>query len=133
MTLVGPNTDALCLTRLWSFHLLFVIALAPLLVKVYRMHRLVGKRRLNRESINTSGPSYGNFHENGRKILMGVGTFWATVFSTATFVLPRLLQVRDDSGQGVHVTGIRREETGETLNRESQRRRSPEEGWGDDV
>ena len=50
---------------------------------------------------------------NGVSLLQGVGTFWVTVFSSAAFVIPRLLQVRrDDSvrkstGQGrVSVSGF---------------------------
>jgi hypothetical protein len=48
---------------------------------------------------------------NGRSILQAVGVFWATVFSTAAFVIPRLLQVHRDqrAGRGrnrVVVSGI---------------------------
>jgi len=39
-TLVGPNTDATCLVRMWFFHLLFVTALAPLFIKCWRMYML---------------------------------------------------------------------------------------------
>lgn len=42
LTLLGENTDALCLTRMWTFHFLFVLALSPLFVKVWRMWRMVG-------------------------------------------------------------------------------------------
>ena len=41
-TLLGENTDALCLSRIWSFHFLFSVALSPLFVKVWRMWRMVG-------------------------------------------------------------------------------------------
>jgi 7 transmembrane sweet-taste receptor of 3 GCPR len=41
-TLLGENTDALCLTRMWSFHFLFALALSPLFVKVWRMWLMVG-------------------------------------------------------------------------------------------
>lgn len=209
MTLVGPNTDALCLVRMWSLHFFFVIALAPLLVKVYRMQRLVGKP-MNRERIThfraflwcvppvivqvfflavVTGidpprqteklegevsstitqhivcdtetklgyglmfgyeaclllagcvlafqtrnvdrrfreskqliasmytisaisvgfvltTTLGRFHSNEQKILVVVGTFWATIFSTTAFLLPRWLQVRDDSGRTVPVSGV---------------------------
>jgi len=51
LTLVGPNTDAMCLLRMWSFHLLFVVALAPLFVKTWRMRKLVGSIRIRRDEI----------------------------------------------------------------------------------
>ena len=41
-TLLGENTEGLCLTRMWSFHFLFALALSPLFVKVWRMWRMVG-------------------------------------------------------------------------------------------
>lgn len=41
-TLLGENTDALCMLRMWSFHFLFALALSPLFVKVWRMWRMVG-------------------------------------------------------------------------------------------
>jgi hypothetical protein len=37
---------------------------------------------------------------NGRSVLQAVGVFWATVFSTAAFVIPRLLQVHRDQRAG---------------------------------
>lgn len=40
-TLLGDNTDALCRLRMWAFNLLFAIALSPLIVKVWRMHKMV--------------------------------------------------------------------------------------------
>ena len=50
---------------------------------------------------------------NGVSLLQGVGTFWVTAFSSAAFVIPRLLQVRKDdsvrksTGQGrVSVSGF---------------------------
>ena len=42
LTLLGPNTDELCMLRMWSFHGLFAVALSPLFVKVWRIWRLVG-------------------------------------------------------------------------------------------
>jgi hypothetical protein len=39
-TLVGPNTDTTCLTRMWFFHFLFVAALSPLFIKCWRMYML---------------------------------------------------------------------------------------------
>lgn len=41
-TLLGENTDELCMLRMWSFHLLFALALSPLFVKVYRLWKLTG-------------------------------------------------------------------------------------------
>lgn len=41
-TLLGENTDTLCLARMWSFHFLFALALSPLFVKVWRMWRMIG-------------------------------------------------------------------------------------------
>ena len=41
-TLLGENTEALCLTRMWAFHFLFALALSPLFVKVWRMWRMAG-------------------------------------------------------------------------------------------
>jgi len=39
-------------------------------------------------------PSVAEINPNGRRILQAVGVFWATVFSSSAFVVPRLLQVR---------------------------------------
>lgn len=39
-TLLGENTKTTCLLRMWFFHLFFVVALAPLFVKLWRMYRL---------------------------------------------------------------------------------------------
>jgi len=52
LTLIGPNSDPLCLLRMWSFHMLLVTALAPLFVKVWRMWRLVGSTNIRRVSIS---------------------------------------------------------------------------------
>ena len=41
-TLLGENTDSTCLARMWCFRLFFAMALSPLFVKVWRMHKLVG-------------------------------------------------------------------------------------------
>lgn len=50
-TLLGPNTNQLCMLRMWSFNSLFACALSPLFVKVWRMHHLLtasrGFRRVN--------------------------------------------------------------------------------------
>lgn len=43
-TLLGENTNALCMLRMWSFHFLFALALSPLFVKIYRMWRMVGSQ-----------------------------------------------------------------------------------------
>jgi len=40
--MIGPNTDAFCLTRMWVIHFCFVFALAPLFVKTYRLYKLLG-------------------------------------------------------------------------------------------
>ena len=40
---LGPNSDATCMLRMWLFHFLFVLVLAPLFVKVWRMYKLVGE------------------------------------------------------------------------------------------
>ncbi|KAL7473608.1 hypothetical protein ACHAXS_014068 [Conticribra weissflogii] len=42
LALMGPNTDALCLTRMWTSNFFFVLALSPLFVKTYRLFKLVG-------------------------------------------------------------------------------------------
>jgi hypothetical protein len=39
---IGQSTDATCMLRMWTFHFIFVLALAPLLVKVWRIYKLVG-------------------------------------------------------------------------------------------
>lgn len=207
LALVGANTDAMCLVRMWSFHLLFIATLTPLFVKTYRMWRLVGSKQIRREvigheraavwclpsiaiqvailmvvsfvdppqqtslvesqgatvtqyvvcatdtallkylTITYEGLSLlvgcvlafqtrnldvrfgeskqlifsvytislvsvifmvvievGNFDPNGQSVLRGVGVFWATVVCSAAFVVPRLIQMRDDSA-GVGRTG----------------------------
>ena len=199
LTLIGPNTNALCMLRMWSFHMLLVIPIAFLLVKTWRMWRLVGTSNVQRKAISnvqtvmyalpmiglqvlilliislTDPPlqteetkvsegtltqhivcshktvalpvveiiyeaglvltgcilSFQTRHmdarfgeskqlifsmytwglvgfaflvvaavaeitPNGVSLLQGVGTFWVTVFSSAAFVIPRLLQVRRD-------------------------------------
>ncbi|CAB9502776.1 Metabotropic glutamate receptor 3 [Seminavis robusta] len=45
--LLGPNTEELCVLRRWSWHFLFAVALSPLFVKTYRLHRLVGTQNQN--------------------------------------------------------------------------------------
>ena len=52
LSFLGPNTDSLCLLRMWMFHLFFVVALSPLLVKTYRMMKLVGGNSLRRVKIS---------------------------------------------------------------------------------
>lgn len=39
-TLLGPNTDSLCMLRIWIFHFFFASALSVLLIKVWRIHKL---------------------------------------------------------------------------------------------
>ena len=43
LTLLGYNTDAYCMLRMWSFHGLFPVALSPLFVKIWRIKQLVGR------------------------------------------------------------------------------------------
>lgn len=42
LTYFGPASDEMCMLRMWSFHFVFVLTLAPLLVKVWRIYKLVG-------------------------------------------------------------------------------------------
>eukprot|EP00581_Thalassiosira_minuscula_P033328 CAMPEP_0183786912 /NCGR_PEP_ID=MMETSP0739-20130205/67270_1 /TAXON_ID=385413 /ORGANISM="Thalassiosira miniscula, Strain CCMP1093" /LENGTH=521 /DNA_ID=CAMNT_0026030977 /DNA_START=457 /DNA_END=2022 /DNA_ORIENTATION=- len=42
LSFLGPNTDALCLTRMWLVHWFFVFALSFLFVKTYRVYKLLG-------------------------------------------------------------------------------------------
>ena len=48
---LGPNTDELCLLRMWLIHWFIVLALSLLFVKVYRMYRLVGSQSVRRTTI----------------------------------------------------------------------------------
>jgi predicted small integral membrane protein len=217
-TLLGPNTDATCMLRMWSFHFCFVLALSPLFAKVWRMKKLVGETRIRRVSIShTQATSYAlpiiaiqiailsifsivdppkqteiiedndgvilqhlvcahdtnaffivaliyegalvllgcilsymtrnldaKFGEskqlifamyniafigvitillitlldvdpNGESMLQAIGVFWGTVFSSAIFVLPRMMQVRADvqsrtsslvPSTNIHITGL---------------------------
>ena len=41
--------------------------------------------------------SLSDMDSNGNSILKAIGVFWGTLFSTAAFVLPRMVQVRHDS------------------------------------
>mmetsp|Transcript_11109 Transcript_11109/g.16243 ORF Transcript_11109/g.16243 Transcript_11109/m.16243 type:complete len:785 (-) Transcript_11109:179-2533(-) len=49
---LGPNTDMTCMMRMWVFHLFFVVALAPLFVKVWRMSKLAGSSNIRRQSVS---------------------------------------------------------------------------------
>lgn len=51
-TLLGENTDVMCILRMWTFHLFFVVALSPLFVKVWRMYKLVGSMQIRRNTIS---------------------------------------------------------------------------------
>ncbi|MGK3754616.1 MAG: hypothetical protein ACI8RD_006925 [Bacillariaceae sp.] len=42
LTNLGPSSNSICMLRMWSFHICFVLALSPLLVKVWRIYKLVG-------------------------------------------------------------------------------------------
>lgn len=54
LALVGPNTDGLCLTRMWTFHLFLVMTVSPLFVKIWRMWKLVGSKNIHRAKISVS-------------------------------------------------------------------------------
>ena len=204
-TLLGPNTDSTCLLRRWTFHLFFVMALAPLIIKVWRIKQLVGMTNMRRNAIsnyqvalytlpmimtevvillistfldppkqteiieNSDGAvlqriicdsetsaffivqvvfeagvvlvgcilayltrnmdsnfgeskqlifaiynialisiviliviSVNDMDENGKSVLQAIGVFWGTVFSAAAFVIPRMVQLREQRGQGRH-------------------------------
>jgi uncharacterized membrane protein len=230
-TLLGENTDATCLLRMWSFHFLLVLALAPLFIKVYRMYRLVGMADIRRTTIgnlqaaswtlpiiliqvvillvftfvdppkqteiteNSDGvvlqrivcESESNTHfiiqivfeaglilvgcvlaymtrnlnsdfgeskqlifamynialvftiivivvniadidSNGSKMLQAIGVFWGSVFSTAAFVVPRMIQIRQDNQiqqSGVRISGVSRPAV--TKSRNSSQPSVPEE------
>ncbi|KAL9182196.1 hypothetical protein ACHAXT_012848 [Thalassiosira profunda] len=51
LAFLGPNTDELCLLRMWLIHWFIVLALSLLFVKVYRMYRLVGSQSVRRTTI----------------------------------------------------------------------------------
>mmetsp|Transcript_13953 Transcript_13953/g.40821 ORF Transcript_13953/g.40821 Transcript_13953/m.40821 type:complete len:248 (-) Transcript_13953:642-1385(-) len=54
-TLVGPNTDATCLLRMWTFHMCFVLALSPLFVKIWRIKQIIGQSvTFRRKAISNS-------------------------------------------------------------------------------
>lgn len=45
----------------------------------------------------------------GTRLLQGIFAWWGSVFSSAAFVVPRLVQVRKDTNRqnsGLHITGI---------------------------
>lgn len=44
--------------------------------------------------------SVADIDPSGSRLLQGVGVLWGTVFSSAAFVIPRLLTVRKDRTQG---------------------------------
>ncbi|CAB9530318.1 Metal dependent phosphohydrolase [Seminavis robusta] len=54
LTYLGDNTQTLCIVRMWCFHFLFACALSPLLVKVYRIYRLVGSTERNPSIISST-------------------------------------------------------------------------------
>jgi hypothetical protein len=41
-TSLGENNNTMCMIRFWAFNMTFCLAIAPLLVKVYRVYKLVG-------------------------------------------------------------------------------------------
>lgn len=54
LSFIGPNTNELCLLRMWIMHLSYIRVLAPLFVKTYRMYLLVGTQRVMRQTISHS-------------------------------------------------------------------------------
>ena len=48
LVFLGPNTDTLCLTRMWLIHFFFVLALSFLFVKTFRIYKLVGAGAVRR-------------------------------------------------------------------------------------
>ena len=44
LTMLGENTDTLCMLRMWSFFLLSSVALSPLFVKAFRTWKLLGSK-----------------------------------------------------------------------------------------
>ena len=42
LTYFGPASNELCMLRMWTFHFFFVATISPLLVKVWRIYKLVG-------------------------------------------------------------------------------------------
>jgi hypothetical protein len=48
LSFLGPNTDSLCLTRMWLVHWFFVLALSLLFVKTFRIYKLVGSGAVRR-------------------------------------------------------------------------------------
>lgn len=48
LSFLGPNTDSLCLTRMWLVHWFFVLALSLLFVKTFRIYKLVGSGTVRR-------------------------------------------------------------------------------------
>ena len=52
LSFLGPNTNSLCLLRMWLVHFFFVATLSMLFVKTYRMYRLVGQTHLRRMTMS---------------------------------------------------------------------------------
>jgi hypothetical protein len=46
ITMLGENTTVLCQSRAWLFYSFFTLALAPLLIKAYRIHRIFNATQL---------------------------------------------------------------------------------------
>jgi len=89
--LVGPNTNATCLLRMWMFHLTFAIALSPLFVKVYRMYVLVGNGATRKTISNLRAASW---------TLPIIGT-QVVILLISTFVLPpkAIESIANNSGE----------------------------------
>jgi len=51
LTFLGPNTNSLCLLRMWVFHFFYALVFSPLFVKTYRMMKLVGNTSIRRVTI----------------------------------------------------------------------------------
>ena len=52
LSFIGENTNGLCLLRMWLLPFCAVLALAPLLVKIYRLHLLDGRLGSRRQAIS---------------------------------------------------------------------------------
>mmetsp|Transcript_19587 Transcript_19587/g.43617 ORF Transcript_19587/g.43617 Transcript_19587/m.43617 type:complete len:347 (+) Transcript_19587:3-1043(+) len=52
LSFLGPNTTPLCMLRMWLFHFFFAATLSPLLVKTYRMMKLIGGKVPRRVKIS---------------------------------------------------------------------------------
>ncbi|KAL7464469.1 hypothetical protein ACHAXS_004803 [Conticribra weissflogii] len=49
LSMIGPNTNLTCMTRMWMLNFFFVLTLAPLLVKSYHYYVVVGNESATRK------------------------------------------------------------------------------------